>query len=133
MRNERTSWKICSTTVSPVTPMPQGICAQRPATRQIASEQVDVEVDRRPEALDQREGAAQASVTLELSVVQQMPLDHTLHHLQHRRDRLELRGQQHAQRDRQGQHPMPHRHTRDDVLHQVCRRLRHAPHTARGA
>jgi hypothetical protein len=30
-----------------------------------------------------------------------------------------LRGQQHAQRDRQRQHPSPHRHLRDDVAHQV--------------
>jgi hypothetical protein len=33
--------------------------------------------------------------------VQQMARDHALHHLQHRRDQLGLRGQQHAQRDGQ--------------------------------
>jgi hypothetical protein len=46
-----------------------------------------------------------------------------LHHLQHRRDQFGLRGQQHAQRDRQGQHPLPHRNLRDDLIHPVRLRL----------
>ena len=85
--------------------------------------QVDVEVGRRLEALDQRDGAAVALVGLELGSVQQMARDHALHHLQRRRDQLGLRGQQHAQRDRQRQHPLPHRHMRDDVVDQVRRGL----------
>jgi hypothetical protein len=59
-----------------------------------------------------------------------MARDHALHHLQHRPDQLGLRGQQHAQRDRQRQHPLPHRHVRDDVVHQVRHGLRHAPPAA---
>jgi hypothetical protein len=41
--------------------------------------------------------------------------------------------QQQAQRDRQRQHPLAHRHTGDDVVDQVRRRLCHAPRAARGA
>ena len=95
--------------------------------------QVDVEVGRRAEALDQRDGAAVAFVGLEPGSLQQMARDHALHHLQHRRDQLGLRGQQQAQRDRQRQHPLPHRHVRDDVVDQVRRGLRHAPRAARRA
>jgi hypothetical protein len=69
----------------------------------------------------------------ELGGVQQVARDCALHHLQHRRDELRLRGQQHAQRDRQGQHPLHHRDVRDDVIDQVRRCLRHALGAARRA
>ena len=87
--------------------------------------QVDVQVGGGPEALDRRDGAAVAVVVSdEPGSGQQVPRDHNaLHHLQHRRDQLGLRGQQHAQRDRQRQHPLPHRHVGDDVVHQVRCRL----------
>jgi hypothetical protein len=71
-----------------------------------------------------------ALVALEPTAIQQMARDHALHHLQHRRDQLGLHGQQQAQRDRQRQHPPPHRHMRDDVIHQVGGGLRHAPRAA---
>ena len=62
--------------------------------------------------LDEAGRAAVAYVGLEPGSVQQMAREHALHHLQHRRDQLRLRGQQHAQRDRQRQHPLAHRHMR---------------------
>jgi len=92
--------------------------------------QVDVQVGRGAEALDQRDRAAVAFIGLETDSVQQMARDHALHHLQHRRDPLGLRGQQHAQRDRQRQHPLPHRYVRNDMVHQVRCRLRHPPRAA---
>jgi hypothetical protein len=92
--------------------------------------QVNVEVGGGAKALDQRDRAAVALVGLEPGSLQQMACDHALHHLQHRRDPLGLRGQQHAQRNRQRQHPLPHRHVRNDVVHQVRRSPRHAPRTA---
>jgi hypothetical protein len=64
-------------------------------------------------------------------IAQQVARDHALLHLQHRRDQLGLPGQQHAQRDRQRQHPLPYRHVGDDVIDQVRRGLRHAPRAAR--
>jgi hypothetical protein len=92
--------------------------------------QVDVEVGSGSEALDQRDGATVAFFGLEPGGAQQMAREHALHHLQHRRDQLGLCGQQHAQRDRQRQHPLPHRHMGDDVVDQVHRGLRHPPRTA---
>jgi hypothetical protein len=92
--------------------------------------QVDVEVGGGAEALDQRDGAAVACVGLQPRAVQQMACDHALHHLQHRRNEVGLRGQQHAQRDRQRQHPLPHRHVRDDAVDQVRRGLRHPARAA---
>jgi hypothetical protein len=83
---------------------------------------MNVEVGRRAKALDQRDGAAVTFVGLELGAVKQMAPDHALHHLQHRRDQPGLRSQQHAQRNRQRQHPLPHRYVRDDVVHQVAGR-----------
>jgi hypothetical protein len=107
-----------------------GTAAVHPIQHQAV--QVDVEVAGRSEALDQRDGAALSLVGGELGV-QQVARDHTLHHLQHWRDELRLRGQQHPQRDRERQHPLPHWHVRDDVVDQMRRRLRHAPGAARGA
>ena len=94
--------------------------------------QVDVQAGSRAEALDQGDSATLTFVALEPRVVQQMPFNHQLQHLQHRRDQLGLRGQQHAQRNRQRQQALAHRHVGDDVVHQVRCRLRHAPRTASG-
>jgi hypothetical protein len=92
--------------------------------------QVDVQVGGRAEALDQRDGAAVTFVGLEPGSLQQMAREHALHDLQHRRDQLGLRSQQHAQLDRQRQHPLPHRHIRDDVVHQMRCSLRHPARAA---
>ena len=91
---------------------------------------MNVEVGGGAKALDQRDGAAMAFVGLEPGSGKQVPRDHALHHLQHRGDQLGLGGQQQAQRDRQRQHPLPHRHMRHDVVDEVRRGLRHAPRAA---
>ena len=54
-------------------------------------------------------------------------------HLQQRREQLRLGGEQNAQRDRKRQHPLAHRHRRDDVIDQVGGAFRHAPRAAGGA
>ena len=71
-----------------------------------------------------------AFVGLEPGAVQQMAAEHALDHLQHRGDQLGLRGQQQAQRDRQGQHSLPYWHVWNDLVDQVGRGLRHAPRAA---
>lgn len=48
---------------------------------------------RRPEALDQRRGAALTFVGAEPGIVQQVAREHTLHHLKHRSCELRLRSQ----------------------------------------
>ena len=50
----------------------------------------------RAKALDQRDSATLTLVGIESGLLQQMARQHALHHLQHRRDQLGLRGQQHA-------------------------------------
>jgi len=55
-----------------------------------------VEVGRGAEALYQRDRAAVAFASLEPGSLQQMARNHALHHLQHRRHQLRLRGQQHG-------------------------------------
>ncbi len=67
----------------------------RPVQRQAV--QVNVEVGGRAEALDQRDGATAPLVGLEAGSLQQMAREHTLHHLQHQRDQLGMRSQQHTQ------------------------------------
>ncbi len=94
---------------------------------------VDVQVRSRAEALDERDGAAVAFVGLQAGALQQVPRHHALHHLQHRGDEFGLRGQQQAQRDRQRQDPLAHRHVRDDVIDQVRRGLRHPARATRRA
>jgi len=63
--------------------------------------------------------------------------DDAVHHLQYGRYQLGLCGQQQAQGDGQprlaNSHPLAHRHTQDDVVDQVGRRLGHAPGPARRA
>ena len=89
-----------------------------------------VEVGRRPKTLDQRDGAAVGFLGLEPSLAEQMARDHPVHHLQHRSHQLGLCGQQQAQRDRQRQHPLAHRHMGDDVVDQMRCGLGHAPRAA---
>ena len=92
--------------------------------------QANAEVGGRAETLDQRDGAAVAIVGPEPGIVQQRPRNHVLHHLQHRRDQLGMRAQQHAQRDGQRQHPLPYWHMGDDMVHPVRCSLRHPARTA---
>ena len=64
---------------------------------------------------------------------EQVARDHAVHHLQHGRHQLGLRSQQQAQRDRQRQHPLAHRHMGNDVVDQVGCGLGHAARAARRA
>jgi len=80
--------------------------------------------------LNQRGGAAVGFVGLEVGLNEQVSHDDAVHRLQHRRHPLGLCSQQQAKRDWQRQHPMAHVHARDDVIHQVGSRLRHAPGAA---
>ena len=56
--------------------------------------QVDVEIGRGPEALDQRDRAAVGLVSFESRLTQQVARDHAVHHLQHGRCQLGLGDQQ---------------------------------------
>jgi len=88
---------------------------------------VDVEIGGRAKALDQRDRAAVSLLGLQPGLIEQVARDHAVYDLQHGRYQLGLRGQQQAKRNRQRQNPLAHRHVRDDVVHQMRRRLRRAP------
>ena len=76
--------------------------------------------------------AAATSVGLALRAVQQLARERALHCLQYRCDQFRLRGQQHAQRDRQGHHSLAHWHMRNEEFHQVRCHLRHQARIAGG-
>jgi hypothetical protein len=80
--------------------------------------------------LDQRDGTAVSLVGLRARLLEQESGDHAVHDLQHGCNQLGLCCQQQAQRDGQTEDPLAHRHMRDDVVHQVRRRLCHAPGAA---
>ena len=56
--------------------------------------QVDVEVGSGTKALDQRDRAAVGLFGPQPGLIEQEARDHAMHHLQHRRHQLGLRGQQ---------------------------------------
>ena len=60
--------------------------------------------------------AEQAFLGLETDLPEQVALDHGVHHLQHGRHQLGLRGRQQAQRDGKRQYPLTHRNVRQDVV-----------------
>ena len=82
--------------------------------------QVNVEVGRRAKALDQRDRAAVGFVWLEPRLDEQVPRDHAVHHLQHRRHQLGLCGQQQPWQDGQphdpNEYPLAHRQGADRAL-----------------
>jgi len=92
---------------------------------------VNVEIGGRTKSLDQRDRAAVSLLGIQPGLIEQVARDGSMHHLQHGRHQLRLCGQQQAQRHRQpilaNPYPLAHRHVRDGVVHQVRRRLRHAP------
>ena len=60
-------------------------------------------------------------------------LDDPQQDVQHRTDRLGIASQEVAQALRDRQHPLTHRQPRENLVHQMCRHLAHAPCVARGA
>jgi hypothetical protein len=94
---------------------------------------VDVQVQRRAEALDQRHRAGVACRTGETRVLQQPARDRAVDRAQYQRQRIRIPRQQIAQRKGQRQHPLSQGSLRQHLIGQQCRRLCHAPSTARGA
>ena len=94
--------------------------------------QVDVQVGRRAKALDEGDRAGGGLGALDARLAYEVGGDDSLNHAQHRPQQFRMHGKQAAQRDGERQHPLPHRHVRDDLINQVSRRLMHAPRAARG-
>lgn len=79
------------------------------------SVEVDVQVRRRAEALDQRLGAGVANAAGKSGTLQQVARDRAIPHAQHPRQRSGVRGQQEPQRMGQRQHPLPQRSIRQHL------------------
>ena len=92
--------------------------------------EVNIQVQRAAEALDQGHHAALRRIPRHAGLIGKPTGDHTMHDAQHRADRLRLAGEQEAQRVRKTQHPLPHRPRAKHLLHQVPRALGHAPRPA---
>ena len=88
---------------------------------------VNVEVQRAAEALDQRHRAALRDGAVNARLVRQPAADHALHDRQYRPDGIRFAGEQEPQGVREAQHPLPHRARAEHVFHQMPRALGHAP------
>lgn len=95
--------------------------------------EVDVQVERAAEALDQGDGAGAGSGLRVPGLVDevrgQCPVNDAKNLAHHGR----AGGQQETQRERHREHPLAHRHPRQDVVHQQGSALGHAPGPATGA
>ena len=78
--------------------------------------EVNIEIGGRTEALDEGHGAGVGLGPFLSGLLDQERGDDPVNDLQHWREVLRMGGQQDAQRDRKRQHPLTHRHPRDDVV-----------------
>ncbi|EKK97637.1 hypothetical protein VCHC61A2_3617 [Vibrio cholerae HC-61A2] len=92
--------------------------------------EVDVQVQRAAETLDQRHRAALGAGAVDAGLIGQPAGDHALHDAQHRANGFWLAGEQETQGVRKAQHPLPHRPRAEHLLDQVPRTLGHASRAA---
>jgi hypothetical protein len=78
---------------------------------------VNVQIRGGTKTLYQRDRAGVNGVAFAAGLFCEMTGDGALHNLQHRREQLGLRGEQHAQRNRQRQHPLADRHIGQYLVH----------------
>jgi hypothetical protein len=96
--------------------------------------QVNIQVQRGAEALDQGNGAgAGAGRNSQARVVDQEGRDTALDHRQHLSQYIRLGCEQESQRKRKRQHELTNGRFGKHVIDQVGGRLHHAPHAATGA
>ena len=96
--------------------------------------QVDVQVERRAKALDERDDAGLGTDT---SAKPRTTLhrrgQRSRHHSEHAGEQVRACREEQAQRPRERQHPLAHGHAGEHVLDQPGRGLHHAPRAARRA
>ncbi len=95
--------------------------------------EVNIQVQRAAEALDQGHHAALRRIPRHAGLIGKPTGDHALHDAQHRANGFWLAGEQETQGVRKAQHPLPHRPRAEHLVHQMPRRLGHAPRAAAGA
>jgi len=92
--------------------------------------EVEVQVERAAEALDQRHRAALRGGAFDARLIRQPARDHARHEPQQRADGFGAAGEQEAKWIRKTQHPLQHRPQAEHLLHQVTCGLGHAPRAA---
>lgn len=93
--------------------------------------QVRVQIRRTAKALDEGDGATGGFVTFDLGLPDEKRLDGAVDDAQRRCQQFRVHGEQAAQRYGERQHPLPHRHARQDAVYQVGRCLGHSSRAAR--
>ena len=96
------------------------------------SMQVNVQIGRRAKALDEGDGARGRFTAFDARLPDQMRRNDPVNDLQYRGEQFRVHREEAAQRDRERQHPLAHRHARDDAINQPSGGLRHAPRRGRG-
>ena len=86
-----------------------------------------------PKSLNEGDRTAGGCAAFDVCLFDKKSGDDAMNDLQYRRQQFGMHGEQTAQRYRERQHPLSHRHARDDLIHQIRSGFRHAPRAARGA
>jgi hypothetical protein len=83
--------------------------------------------------LNEGDGAGGRFAAFEARLLDQMRRNDTVDDLQYWGEQFGVDREEAAQRNWKRQYPLPHRHFRNNVIHQPGSGLRHAPAPARGA
>ena len=89
---------------------------------------MNVEIGGGAKALDEGDGTRVGFAAFESRLLDQKAGNHAVDDLQ-----LRMSGKEDAQRNREREYPLAHRHPRDEVIDQVGGGLCHAPRATRGA
>ena len=80
---------------------------------------MNVEIGRGTETLDQGDSARVGFAVFQSLLLDQKAGDNAADDVQHGREPFGMGGEQDALRDREREHPLAHRHARDEVIDQV--------------
>ena len=83
--------------------------------------EVNIEIERRAEALDHRHGARRAARASEPCFLENVSRGHAVHDAEHLRERFGVSCKQEPQRERQREHPLTQRLLRERFVRQQCR------------
>ena len=106
-------------------------CAINPVKHQCV--QMGVEIGGTAKALDQGDGTSGGLLPFDTCLFDEMGVNRAVDNAQHRGDEFGVYGEQAPQRYGERQHPLAHRHARQDVVHQGGGGLDHSAGAARGA
>jgi hypothetical protein len=94
--------------------------SRRDTHRRARALEMNIEIARRAEALDQRHGARRAARTSEPGFLENASQDRAVHDAEHLRQRFGVSCKQEPQRERQREHPLAQRLLREHFVRQQC-------------